>query len=144
MDGLIIGLGISCFVLIARWLFADAPIFGQIVLIFIGAIVLGGMQMVLERFRAARINQKKAIDHTADDATLLHSPRMAWDTDPQPISEQIPPLPPLPPRVVLAPTATEHRTVTEAHSSSSADPHSSPQEPILPEPAAEHSQEKMV
>jgi len=95
--------------------------------------------MVLERHRAARANQKKAIDHTADDATLLHSPRMAWDAEPPPISEQAPP-----PPVVLVPTAPEHPSAPEPAPSPNANPHAPPQEQLMPEPAAEHSQEKMV
>jgi hypothetical protein len=122
VDGLIIGLGISVFVLSARWLFGDTLILWQIAVIGIGAIVLAGLQMVIERIRAARADRQTMVDPTPDDTTVLHSPRMAWNPDPPPSSDPAP--------SAAEPPPTEEPLV--------------PPTPILPEATAEHSQEKMV
>lgn len=134
VDGLIMGLGISGFVLGARWLFGDALILWQVAVIILGALVLAGMQMALEHFHSARTNRKAIIDPTTSDTTLLHSPRMAWDTDPPPTSEYVPALP----------TQTEPPAEQSPSSLPADDPPDPPNDPILPKPTAEHSPEKMV
>lgn len=134
-DGLIVGLGISGVVLGARWLFGDAFILWQVALIIVGAVVLAGLQMTLERLRAPRTKRKAIIDPATSDPTLLHSPPMAWDPEPQPASQPAPRLPPgQDPVSADAPDA-----VPEPPSPAQPD-----QAPILPEPGGEHSPEKMV
>jgi hypothetical protein len=137
VDGLIIGLGISVFVLSARWLFGDTLILWQIAVIGIGAVVLAGLQMVIERIRAARAHRQTMVDPAPDDTTVLHSPRMAWNADPPPSSDQAPSAEEL----VVA--ISEPPPAAEPDSPPAAEPLVPPTQ-ILPEATAEHSQEKMV
>jgi hypothetical protein len=131
VDGLIIGLGISVFVLSARWLFGDTLILWQSAVIGIGAIVLAGLQVLIERIRAARTNRQTMIDPAPDDATVLHSPRMAWNADPPPNSDP-------------APSSAERiGAISEPTLPPAAEPLAQ-QTQILPEPTTEHSPEKMV
>lgn len=138
-DGLIVGLGISGFVLGARWLFSDASILWQVAVIIIGAVILAGVQMLIERYRAARADGKAIIDPTGSDTTLLHSPPMAWDNELLPNSEPVP----LPP-IEAAPAVAELPSECAAPSVPNASSVQSPEPLIGPEVAADHSAEKMV
>jgi hypothetical protein len=132
IDGLILGLGISIVVMAARWLFGDTQILWQAAIIVVGALLLSGLQVLLDRMRNPRYAVPTSNETTPDLAAPVHSPPMTWETDRASVSvKSLPTLePPINPPSSVPPeaTTTPHPAV----------------EPDEPAEQAEHPPEKMV
>ncbi|GAB4112112.1 MAG: hypothetical protein Fur005_05520 [Roseiflexaceae bacterium] len=84
VDGIIIGLGISLVILVARWFFGENQVLEQAVTIMLGGVVLAIIQLWIDR---RRLNIPPPTPPGANEpapappATPLATPRTPWSTD---------------------------------------------------------------
>jgi hypothetical protein len=84
VDGVIIGLGISLVILVARWFFGENQVLEQAVTIMLGGAVLAIIQLWIDRRRMNTPPPTPPIANEsapAPPATPLATPRTPWATD---------------------------------------------------------------